>query len=56
MQSALREWIRIPGQEWVITSQEDLHDASAAIFAHNRVARNYPPPEHGIGSPVSLRC
>src|SRR3977135_1642964 len=37
MQSALREWIRILGREWVLTSQEDLRDAETATFAFNRL-------------------
>jgi 4-cresol dehydrogenase (hydroxylating) len=37
MQFALREWIRILGREWVVTSQADLLDAGTATFASDRV-------------------
>jgi 4-cresol dehydrogenase (hydroxylating) len=36
MQLALREWSRILGREWVITTQEELREAGTATFASDR--------------------
>jgi len=37
MQFALREWIRVLGEEWVTTSREELRSAGTATFASDRV-------------------